>query len=205
MNDKDKTKQLKTKLEDMDEAAAMLNHAVGSWCERWEFGGSLRRRVPAPKDIEHIVIPLSGEVTTPGEMFDKFQNNLVCWALDILLDKGKIKKAEYPPTMRTRWGDKARSLIVTDPVGFENYRHEIYFATEDTWGVVMAIRTGPWQLSKHLVTKIKTRGYEVRDGNQVFPIGRSTPIPMKTEKEFFEICGVKWEEPNKRKEKPSGT
>ncbi len=187
-----------TDLEKFLAAATMVqDHFVGK-CFKWEIAGSVRRKMPKPGDIEHVVIQKSGEVKNDATMFPIPVESLVNHELELMIETGQILKAKYE-NGRTRWGAKSRAFTMTKIEELQHVRHEIYTATVDTWGVVMALRTGPAKLSKHLVTVIKRRGYEVRDGNQVFPLGRDTPLPMKTEEEFFDICGVKFEQPQARR------
>lgn len=173
--------------------ALIVHDAMCELTERWEFAGSLRRECNECSDIEHVIIPKMGQIQKPDQMFAVPCFNLLFDRLDELVEAGAISKATYGESQVTRWGEKSRSFLCG-----AGYRHEVYSATPDNWGVVMAIRTGPWQLSKHLVTEIKKRNHTVKDGSQVFPIGRDEPISVKTEKEFFELCGVPFREPKER-------
>ena len=180
------------KLDTAQQQAIDVRSQLDGCTHRWEFAGSLRRQRENVGDIEHIVIPRFGEVKLEGEMFPAQDVNLLNFRLDAMLREGEIEKALYGEKRRTRWGVKTRSFVLN------GCRHEIYTANLDTWGVVMAIRTGPATLSTRLVTEIKLRGHEVRDGNQVFPNGRDRPISVKTEKLFFDLCGVTLRPPHQR-------
>ena len=166
----------------------------GTW-EQWHTAGSVRRMRPEVKDIEHVVEPTWGTVLG-NDMFRTPKTvNLLFHRLDELLLDGKVEKAIYIDKNNRetfRWGEKYRG------VWYGGIKHEIFTAHENTFGAILAIRTGPADLSKRLVTMIKPRGYLMKDG-QVFPVGRDKPAECKTEKRFFEMAGIKMLKPEERK------
>lgn len=65
------------------------------------------------------------------------------------------------------------------------------------WGSILAIRTGPWDLSKHVVSKMKANGYRHKDGHaRRSDTGELVPTP--TEEAFFALAGVEYVEPHER-------
>ena len=156
----------------------------------WIVAGSVRRQQATVGDVEHVVIPAMGEVEKmSGEgLFAepvKVGNvNLLWHRLDELLADGVIRKA-VNAAGRTCWGDKQRA------VDYNGVAHEFYTATEDNLGVMVAIRTGPFELSRHLVTVIKRHGYECSGGFHVYPIGGGQLISMPDEEGFFKLCQVR--------------
>ncbi len=55
---------------------------------RWEFAGSLRRKCPDVGDLEHVIIPVIGDVAGGRKMFDNF---------DLVIDGGYVVPDNYVP------------------------------------------------------------------------------------------------------------
>lgn len=164
--------------------------------ERWEFAGSIRRNRPEVSDVEHVVIPTIGDA---GGLFPgASQTNLLMQRCDQLLGQGIISKHVYEVNYadgttgtRSMWGDIYRG------VSFAGSLHEIFSATADNWGSILAIRTGSAEFSEMLVTKIKSRGLCQRNG-YVRYVSDGKIYVTRTEEAFFEACGVKWIPPERR-------
>lgn len=120
--------------------------------ERWSGAGSLRRQLASVGDVDHVVIPLDGEV--PGDdLFGGTRRvNLLWHRLDELVKAGVVAKA-VDAAGRTCWGDVQRRA------SFRGFTHDVYLAEPDNWGAVLAVRTGPAELSKRLVLGLQYRGY----------------------------------------------
>lgn len=157
--------------------------------ERWEFAGSLRRRKSEVGDVEHVIIP-------------RFEGELNClWhRLDELVKAGTLTKHIYgdqnaPGLLfaggSPRWGEKYRG------VDFRGFNHEIFTADLDNWGPTLAIRTGPWEFSKMLVTNLPRRGF-VNEGGYVKIESTGERISVPSEEEYFKLCGVKFLPPERR-------
>jgi DNA polymerase/3'-5' exonuclease PolX len=123
--------------------------------ERWEFGGSIRRRKPEVSDVEHIVIPRLTLVGTGGLFDEKKIANLLWARSDDLLAAGCITKHIYVSDRGSspRWGQRQRGC------DFRGMNHEIFSADLDNWGSILACRTGPWERSKELVIGLQRHGY----------------------------------------------
>lgn len=129
--------------------------------ERWEFGGSLRRRAHEVSDVEHIVIPRFEELPTGDGLFaETNRTNLIWHRADQLVAGGKLTKHIYGAT-GFRWGEKYRG------VDFRGFAHELFTAEADNWGSVLAIRTGPGEFSKRLVIALQRHGH-VNEGGFVW-------------------------------------
>lgn len=63
------------------------------------------------------------------------------------------------------------------------------------WGVILAIRTGPADYSKWLVTHARTVGMHVEHG-ALWRFGQAVPTPE--EDDFFRALGLAWEAPENR-------
>src|SRR5689334_8378943 len=72
--------------------------------ERWEIAGSLRRMKAEVGDVEHVVIPIFGEVATTSGLFaEKRRANLIWHRLDELVAYRQVTKHLYSNGFR--WGD----------------------------------------------------------------------------------------------------
>lgn len=127
--------------------------------QQWTFGGSMRRRRPAVGDIEHIVMP-AHTVATDGLFGTESSTNNVWERTDELVKLGTFKPHIYivGGKPQKRWGEKYRGI------DFREFNHEIWMADKDNWGSVLAIRTGPWELSKALVNGLQRNGFLNRNG-----------------------------------------
>lgn len=146
-------RRLKTALADAEAFRALVGKDT---CERWEFAGSLRRQQAMVGDIDHVVIPRWGEVPTEGLFAEPRTANLLWERLDRLVKEGKLTKAIKSNGMR--WGEKHRSVV------FNGFDHELYTADVENWWPVMAIKTGPAELSKRFVIDIQKSGHCHRGG-----------------------------------------
>lgn len=144
-------------------------HVVRSKC-----AGSLRRRRKSVGDIEFVVEPKMVEVDLFGAEAP---------------DLGPLKAEVLSWSRWVKGGE--RMWQVTDVFGVEDATLDLYFAHPPAeWGSLLAIRTGPWQLGRIAVTRLRHKGTPHRDGRVV---GHPTP----TEEDFFRIadlnCPPPWE------------
>lgn len=163
--------------------------AEGSLYELWMICGSVRRKRPFIGDIDHVVIPRFAEAPVAGSMFSESEMTNLLWRrCDELLAAGTIDVG--PPKC---WGEKIRRII------FNCIRHEIAVANENNVGVLVAVKTGPAEFSKMMVTALHQRGLRSTDGFQVKYKRDGSVYPCRTEKAFFEAAGVKYMEPWERR------
>lgn len=156
--------------------------------EQWVIAGSVRREKPEVGDIEHVVIPAFGDVIVPGSMFVD-RGNLLWDRLNSFVG-GTVKKHVYGDA-GFRWGEKYRG------VDYRGFTHEIFCADAENFGAILAIRTGPADFSRHLVTVMRDHGYRQEDGYVIDREGRRVAAP--DEKAYFRICGMPYLEPEKRR------
>lgn len=175
--------------------------------DRWTVAGSVRRKRPDVGDVEHVVIPawlkglaepgLFGAVTEPPMV------NAVWARMATLVVQGTMEKAPNEPgddeeeegEPRYCWGEKQRRVL------FEGIRHEVFMASPENYGPILAIRTGPGPFSKGLVSRLKGGGrYRQQDGFLVYASGQSAGQrrACPDEAEYLRLCGVPWIEPEKR-------
>lgn len=131
-----------------EEFRALFNPAFYS---RWEIAGSVRRQAAQAGDIEHVIIPNWGLV--PGNDLWKTpeRENLLFHQMDELVTAGQLQK-HVDASDRTRWGDRARAAAR------RGVTHDIFTSNNNAWGSTLAIRTGPPDLSRRLVTGLIRNG-----------------------------------------------
>lgn len=195
--------------------AEALRSMLEPFAERWIIAGSIRRQQTLVGDIDHVVIP-KFETFSAGGLFggEPQQANTLWRELDRMIehkpdteheDDFGCTEADYDMTiakairnteagMRTCWGNKHRALF------FKGATHEIYTTTAEHLGITLAIRTGPADFSRNLVTRLKTIGYPVREGCIWSGTGeRARPIPAPTEADVFRIAQWPYVAPEDRR------
>lgn len=141
--------------------------------DRWEFAGSVRRQRPDCGDVEHVIIPKMEPAKASTLFADEQElHNAVTLRARFLVNEGVLEKKEYGDDGRTRMGEKAMGLV------YRGIAHELYCATPDNWGAILAIRTGPAEFSKQLVTDLRRYGYRMEDG-ALYHEGRVIPCPSE--------------------------
>lgn len=160
-------------------------------CERIEIAGSIRRRVAYVKDIELVCIPrglardLFGDVRLD-------QPHDLDRALERLVEAGRLR-ARVTPDGRVRLGRRFKAL---EAVRAELPVDLFMVLPPAQWGAQLAIRTGPWEFSKRLVTECQRLGRRCVDGRLVDERG---DVATPEERDFFRACGMGWVEPWERR------
>lgn len=159
-------------------------------CERVEVAGSVRRRKLTPKDIEIVFIPKM--VLRPMDMF----NTELEAATDLVIDRLVDQKVLAWDEAVKRNGPRYKRLIhVTQKVVVE-----LFAAQEDNWGLILALRTGPGDFNKMLVSHPWQGGampmdMMMRDG---YLWQRGEKLASRTEEAFFEQMGLPYWSPEAR-------
>lgn len=118
---------------------------------RWETAGSVRRNCAYVGDVEHVVIPAIGPNPNPAASLfavEPEQVNLLLHAMDRAVRDGRICHHLYP-NCTTRWGARYRGA------DFRGFCHEVFLAEPRNYGSALAIRTGPADYSRYLVTRLR--------------------------------------------------
>lgn len=148
--------------------AESLAEVLAPACERLEVAGSIRRRVEHVKDIELVARPRG------------------------LLEDGAL--APRGTGAERRMGKRYKALLTAHT----KTAVDLFIVLPPAeFGAIHAIRTGPADFSRALVTACKTRGLNCVDGRLVDAAGRTVETP--TEHDFFRECGVAWIEPEARR------
>lgn len=189
-------------------------------CERIEIAGSIRRMKDEVGDIEIVCKPAI--YNGPDTQFCSV--NHLETAIEILLLEGTLEKRVAGG--KTAWGERAKRAVFFKG---KNYAAVDIFSVlpPAQWPVIYAIRTGPWQFNRLLVTNERVGGACPADlkvaGGQVWYIGDceyaeslalmpsskfikvaeengARTRPIEDERHFFEILGVPYLEPQERTE-----
>lgn len=133
---------------------------------RWELAGSCRRKRPEVGDVEHVIEPAWGEVSTGTGLFAETKRvNLFLHAMDGLYRQNAFTKHVYPNGTH-RWGERYRG------VSWRGFAHEFFMADAENWGLILLIRTGPAEYSRTVVEALNRRGHPSVEGYV-----RRRPIP----------------------------
>lgn len=136
--------------------------------ERWEFAGSIRRRKPHVGDVEHVVIPK--------------------WIEDLLGESSHVNRVRAHMVKLCDAGVLAKTLAGSRPrfghkylrVYHDGIPHDVFFCTPDTWGNILAIRTGSSDFSRTLMMRLRDRGHCHEHGRlfKLVPAISSTGVPI---------------------------
>lgn len=120
--------------------------ALAPGCDRIQVAGSIRRREPTVGDIEVVAIPRVNAGLFSGGVH-----------LDGVLDELTRSERLLPGSAN---GEKFKQFGIPSVDGL---MLDLFLVSADTWGVQLAIRTGPREFSTALVTE-RSRGGLLRDG-----------------------------------------
>lgn len=173
------------RLEQARTIAERYRRKLQPFCEKIEIAGSIRRERPTVKDIELVCIPktfkpvvktlFGDEAPQPARPIKEF--------CDLVNEWEAVK------------GSPAGKY--TQRVLIEGIKLDLFMTTRDNWGLIFMIRTGSADYSKKMLGIIKTAGFK-SDGGQLVDTDTGEIIPVKTEKEFYQVTGSFFEEPKFR-------
>lgn len=181
-------------------AEDFLGEIAGA-CERIEIAGSIRRQAETCGDIEIVAVPSLDSVSV-GLFADQFETiDLLDQRCVAMLEHG-ILGCRLDKNNRRAWGPKYKRLT------YHGFALDLFTPPLDSFGVILAIRTGPTEFSHALVSPKGARlpsgaigmlpdQFRVHDGSLTYRIS-GQPIPTPTERGFFEMIGVPHQEPHLR-------
>jgi len=145
-------------------------------CIRAEIAGSIRRKKPLVGDIEIVAIP------KPYSTGGLFNDNGIATVVN---QWEKVRgDMEYGKTKYTQ-------RILPSGIALD-----LFFAQEDNWGSIFAIRTGSADYSyKVLASTWASLGYK-SEGGYLFKDGKR--YEMREEIDLFNFLGLRYVEPEKR-------
>jgi DNA polymerase/3'-5' exonuclease PolX len=147
--------------------------------ERVQIVGSLRRCLPYVRDIELLVEPR----TLSDGLFGESQPDLES-ARRVVAQWGEIVKGgdRYIQVANVKGTDLKCDVFLVHPPA--------------NWWCLLAIRTGPQNVSQLAVMKLPKAGLFHRDGRIVDAAGNEHPVD--SEEAFFAAAGMPYLEPEKR-------
>lgn len=132
-------------------------------CERIEIAGSIRRKNPNVKDIEIVAIPKPYNVGL-------FESGIAS-----VVNQWAKTKGDLP-------------CKYTQRILPEGIKLDLFFANEENWGLIYAIRTGSAEYShKVLANKWVSMGYKSIEGHLYH---NEKKVSIREEKELFDILGI---------------
>lgn len=147
--------------------------SLAPYIDRGEVAGSIRRRSPQVKDIELVVIPSEVQDGLFGEV-----RLAVPEVRQICEHMGRVRKG----------GEK---YIQVEGVLGSSMTLDLFIVTPPSdWGVQYALRTGPADFSRALVTRIRDRLWRCQDGWVRDDRGERVPCP--TEEDFFRAAQLEY-------------
>jgi DNA polymerase/3'-5' exonuclease PolX len=185
------------KLQLAQRVAAEVIQYLKPECIQIQEAGSIRREMPHVKDVEIVYTSRTSSVQM--DLFGSHFQTLFHTdkTLITLINHAILAKDTIVP----RWGPKYKRVVhcASDTV-IELFRTEI-----DNWGYILALRTGPADFNKLLVTKRAHGGalppnILLRDGH-VWHIGRcnqQTEISTPNERGFFALLDLPFIPPQER-------
>lgn len=160
-------------------------------CERIEIAGSLRRRAERVSDIEIVALPKARRV---GLFGDDTECELTL-AVAALVKTGMLRwRTETHPALPKDWRTPRRvwSLVA------EGFPLDLFAVRKPAqYGAILAIRTGPADFSRRLVTDCRLRALRCVDGHLERETGE--PVATPEERDFLRECGSPWVEPEARR------
>lgn len=198
------------------ELAQELRDALAPGCEKIAIAGSIRRGKADPKDIELVAIPRLTDEMHELDLFGNRVGTIVCDHLHNTLQRlyanGTGAWTLDPDLPRN--GPKYKRLRHIE----SGVCCDLFIVTAASWGVQLAIRTGPGDFSKELVTRARRKGWHVTGGRlHKHPVvlrttasgnvvdkecekGDACPLTAATPDEaaFFAALGLPYLEPTER-------
>ncbi len=161
-------------------ASSICRH-LEPYCERIEPAGGVRRG--NVRDLSTIDLVAISKIDMQPDVFMQMQPS------------GRTRlfrhiRNAYNVTSGGKDGQKQCTFNVC-----ENIAVTVSLATPETWGYILALRTGPAGLSRALVIKLKKAGYEP-EGGRLFRDRKMVPVPV--EQTVFAMAGVRYVSPAMR-------
>ncbi len=167
--------------------ADLLVEVLRPACSRIEIAGSIRRRLSSVKDIEIVAAPhvqrdLFGAATLVDELRPVVDELVAAGRLAWRTNASTTLGRRFYPLLAVKSGIPVDLFAVLPPA---------------QWGAIFAIRTGPHDFSRQLVTSCQHRALRCVDGRLVRENGETVETPE--ERDFLRQCGVEWLEPEMRR------
>ena len=168
--------------------ASEMVEALRPYCERIAVAGSIRRGREWINDIEIVAIPKS---TVKQPDVDIFGEPL--WKPTVVRDPGFIMVVDSLANRIVR-GKVSDGRYVQFFTG-EGVKVDLFMFAPDTWGYIMAIRTGSAEFMRMVAARWVQLGYKGVEG-QLTRFGK--PVPVPEEADLFGLLGMRVPPPHAR-------
>lgn len=169
--------------------AAAFCDAFKAGVEKLAIAGSVRRQVAEVGNIEVVAVPKFKAISRPGTLFPTTVN-LAHQLTESLCDAPRSEFSRGP-----KCGAKWRQLIYTR--GEDQIKIDLFLVDACGWGPQLAIRTGPADFSRLLVSRAMREGFQMTGGRIIETTSGET-VPLEIEAEFFQFLGLPHWQPRER-------
>lgn len=176
--------------------ATNIKEILSKFCDRIEIAGSIRRQKQTGiKDIEIVCIPKTQIVT------DLFGAN--AGTTSLLQEAIPALFKAWTVTKIIRNGPAWKTFFIPDEqISPDGVKVDLFIVTAETWGTQFALKTGPAEYSKWLVTEKRFGG--AMPGHAKYTGGfnieiHGNPVPMYEEQDFFKFINIPMPAPSERK------
>jgi DNA polymerase/3'-5' exonuclease PolX len=189
--------------------AESIAEALAPFCQNLQVAGSVRRRVAQVHDVEIVAVPRLAKLQ--AALFD----DVLPSDPPVSLLHEHLEDREHAGTVRRRrdrngrtfWGPSDKRMLWRYGAASTDWiAVDLFGATPETLGAKLALRTGPAELSKRLVTP-KAKGgllpndLEFRSGGLYRYVGapaRRVFVPTPDEETLFRELGLPYTAPEHR-------
>lgn len=172
-------------------ATTRLLELLSPHCERIAIAGSLRRMKPEVSDIELLFISSLGE--RPDGLFDRVRVDRTAERIEAMVKDGILAKRPNVNGEFT-WGPKNK-LAVHVASGIPV---DLFSTTYDNWWTALVIRTGSKETNLALTAGANKQGATLMAYGCGVKWSDGTETRAESERHVFELCGVKYKEPEDR-------
>ncbi|HEX6786978.1 MAG TPA: hypothetical protein VF076_07255 [Acidimicrobiales bacterium] len=144
-------------LAEAEAIAASIVEVLAPVCEQIIVAGSIRRRSVTIGDVEIVAVPSYRQQVLPlfadaGVVPDAAPIDCLDELLCDLLEHAEVHKRR-DKNGRTSWGPSDKRLLWRYGAASTDWiAVDVFGALAETWGAKLCLRTGPWELSRRLVT-----------------------------------------------------
>ena len=154
-------------------------------CDKVEVAGSIRRGKGEVRDIDIVAIPNEDKLLAGG----------------FFCRQHLISTLAFPAVPRANGTKLATFLYKGEPLykGAQfDAAVDIYWATAETWGTILLIRTGSKEYNVCLCIQARSRGWVLHAGGEGLYDGMDRKIAGETEEGIFKALGMRFVPPGER-------
>lgn len=199
-----KTGKGKFELKTVRPVAEKLVAALAPYCEQIAVAGSIRRGKAEVGDIEIVAIPKTeitgGQMSLFGAPEQGARVNLLAAQLENMVFQGRLTRDPARAGIDTTpaWGERYKKLFVPLSARLGWMQLDLFLATPENWGAILAIRTGPNVWNKALMAYINGHTPYKQDGGALVRKSDGKPVPTRTERAYFDVLRLPFVEPSMR-------